>query len=223
MKISNTVKIDGKTVGLADFDGNNELYMLPLKQLNRGYLYADNKNELWEWVFAGIMGAIGLFMFFGGIFMILSACGLFPDRESGLWNIGIPGVISTLIGTWLSLSGIGMALGFTRLSINHKHITLEEVFLGRKDCIYKGTLSNEDHLMCHLREDAEQDFYSVSLELMLPEQEKCITLFLNGVSCKPEPGQSFEDAMNSGLTQAATKVFDKAKEIKECLNIKISY
>lgn len=227
MRINNTVFVHGRQVSLSDIgmtsDGSYELYTLPIRQLRPGYLYADNKNGPWEWVFVGIMGAIGLFMLCRGIFMIFAALGYFPDRESGWGNIGIPGIFSLIIGTWLTLSAASGSLGFTRLVVEQKRYVFEDVILGKAKCIGGNALSSEDYLMCHLREDAEQDFYSISLELVLPELKKSFTLFLNGISSQPAPGRSPEEALNEGLNVTAKRAFDKAKEISDCLDIRIRY
>lgn len=227
MRINNTVFVHGRNVGLSDigstYDGPYEMYTLPIRQLRPGYLCADDRKGPWEWTFVGIMGAIGLFMLCGGIFMIFAAFGFFPDRESGWWNIGIPGIVCLILGAWLTLSAFSATLGFTRLVIEQKRIALEEVTLGRAKCIGECMISSDDYLMCHLREDAEQDFYSVSLELVLPELKKSITLFLNGVAFKQALGRSPEDALNRGLNLAAERAFDKAREIKDFLNIRVQY
>lgn len=126
-----------------------------------------------------------------------------------------------VIGGWLTLCAIGFAQGFTRLVIEGKRIVLEYVSYCRSKCIAESDLSSEDHLMCHLCEDAEQDIYAVSTELELVKLETSITLFLTGVESAPKPGQSAQDALDDGFSSAVKRAFDKARETGDCLDIRV--
>ncbi len=155
--------------------------------------------------------------------MTLSGFGLFPGPETGFWNIAFPGMVSILLGGWLGLSGIGMAIGYTRLVIDPDRILLEDVVSGRGRKIAEGPSSPDNYLKCHLREDAEQDIYSVSLELVIPDWQKIITLFLMGVSVdiQNDTNKSYDKAFREGLTRSAKAAFEQANSISRAVNISI--
>jgi hypothetical protein len=105
----------------------------------------------------------------------------------------------------------------------NKYVVLEHVFRTHSKSIGEVELCDDDYLSCYLNEDAYQDIYSIGVELVLTKLDTSISLWLNGITREPAPGKSADDSLYDGFNTTVQKAFDKAKEIGECLDIRIYY
>ncbi len=223
------VHVHGRDIGFGkSYDQSFQIITLPIIELKKSYLYADNKQNTFEWILISLWAGLGLFMTCGGICMILDVYGFFYEKNNGDWfNIGIPGIFLIIMGLGIFINAYFMCVGYHRLVINKKNIAFEYVkFNSIKSRIkskIKRELTDEDFLTCELNEDAYDDFYSVSLALVLPKDKVSITLFFNGVLHEKRKGMSFEKALNINLQETTKLTLDKAKEIEKYLNIRIFY
>ncbi len=208
------VNVHGKTVFLDEERSTYQLRTLPIRRLRTGFLHADNKKGSWDWAFVGIELTIGLVLLCAGVMLLVGGVVAFPGRETG-WSVGIPGIFGAVMGVWLILSALSSASCYFRLFIENERIVLERVSRARVHSIAESILSSDDYLTCHICEDAEQDNFAVSLELVLPNLNSSITLWLRGVGSK--------DALDKDFQSVVKQAFDKAKEIGGCLNIRVQY
>ncbi len=217
---STTAFIRGKEVALTGPKGGA---LLIIRELGKNNFYADSENWSEKWPMIWIHIFLALIFLAGGVLLVLGGFGLFPDRQSG-WGIGAGGACLLLLAVWFGRDAFYASFEHRELIIKRKQIILRQSFRGREKEAFTGSLQPEDYLICHLREDAEQDIFSISGELKLSALPYEITLFITSVEIvRKSAEESYEAIFQRGLNEGANRAFDWAEEVGELLGTKVVY
>ena len=217
---STTAFIRGKEVALTEPKGGD---LLITRELGKNNFYADSAKGSEKWIMIWIHIALALIFLAGGVLLILGGFSLFPERQSG-WGVGAGGACLLLLAVWFGRDAFYASFEHRELIIKGKQIILRHSFRGREKEVFTGSLQPEDYLICHLREDAEQDMFSISGELKLSALPYEITLFITSVEIvRKSAEESFDTIFQRGLDEAADRAFDWAEEIGDLLEIKVVY